>query len=200
VHYLEWVRHVWDSMRTWWPSLPELQQKRGIDAAEFQKRIVPPIPEEKPQERRDAEEAIFQALKTLQETHTLKVVSGTQKTGYFYVPSEMANFQQGLSFRAYMFSAPLTGDEATVLEAVIHQSEKSTEHYALLRELKVTKPDNTFALPPDSPLDEVDLQHILESLATKRLILTDKASFLGLHTYILPTLSGLLRIRAKEGH
>lgn len=200
MNYLEWVTFVWDSMRKWWPSLPELQQKRGIDAAEFQKRVVPPIPEDKPEERRDAEEAIFQALKTLQETHTLKVVSGTQKTGYYYVPSEMANFQQGLSFRAYMFNAPLSDDEAMVLQAVIRQSQKSTEHYALVRELKVTEPENTFFLPADSQLDEVDLQHILESLAAKRLIWTDKASFLGLHTYILPTLSGLLRIKAKEGH
>ena len=121
MNYVEWVRYMWDDMRRWWPSLPETEQKRGMDAANIQKRVVPLMPEEKPDERRDAQEAVFQALTTLREMHTLKVVSGTKPSNYFYTPAELANFQQSLSFGSYTSNWLLSEDEAVVLAAIIRR-------------------------------------------------------------------------------
>lgn len=197
MNYVEWIRFVWDDMRKWWPSLPETQQKRGMDAANIEKRIIPLIPEDKPDERRDAQNAMLQALTTLREMHTLKVVSGTQPSNYYYAPSEIANFQQSLSFNSYMHSVPLSDDEAMLLGAIIRQSQIATSTYALLKQLKVTEPESTFTLPPDSQIDEYDMQRLIDSLSSKHFVWTDKSNLLGPNTYVQPTISGILRMDSK---
>ncbi len=199
MNYLEWVRYVWDDIRKWWPSLSETNQKRGMDAINILKRVVPFIQEDKPEERQDAFEAVLQAITTLQEMHTLKVVSGTKESGYYFAPSELANFQQSLSFNNFMFNVSLYKEESVLLEAIIHQSEKSSSTYALLRQLKVMAPECTFIWPLENPLQGVARQKLLDSLSTKHFIRTDKSNTLGLNIYVRPTLGGLLRMKTKEG-
>src|SRR4029079_7983174 len=107
------------------------------------------------------------------------------------------NFQQSLSFSAYMFNSPLSHEEASLLGAIIRQSETATDTYALLRQLKVTEPRRTFILPGDSSIDEFEMQQLLDTLSTKHLIRTDKSNTLGVNTYVQPTLSGLLRLKSR---